>query len=214
MCVKVDIQDELGESSRILAGSIAGDVVKLHSAEVNVGGDGREHHYHMSSKRKQTRASVHQPSLPCLHLLPATSPHLVPHSPHHSLITALLSPCSSPAAIRDRPPPPPSRSHLGELDLELSNNRAPTSRPPLRHKHKPPTPTQDCLHPIPHSRCHISQANQISISVKSPCRIERNPIAAEVYHQETRDWIEAKGSARLGFAKTKAAPQHLADHTS
>jgi hypothetical protein len=126
----------------------------------------------------------------------------------------LLTWRSSPAAIRDRPPPPPSRSHLGELDLELSNNRAPTSRPPLRHKHKPPTPTQDCLHPIPHSRCHISQANQISISVKSPCRIERNPIAAEVYHQETRDWIEAKGSARLGFAKTKAAPQHLADHTS
>ena len=75
-------------------------------------------------RRHSKRAPLHQPSLPCLHLLPTTSPHLCELITHSS-----LRPCSSPAAIRDRPLPPPSRSHLSELDLELSTYVTTTTLP-------------------------------------------------------------------------------------
>jgi hypothetical protein len=99
MCVQVDIQDELGESSRILAGSIAGDVVKLHSAEVNVGGDGREHHYHMSSKRKQTRIrSPAEPSLssPAAGDFSSLGASLASSLTHHCLTEPVQLACSYP----------------------------------------------------------------------------------------------------------------------
>ena len=145
-----------------------------------------------------------------------------------SSLTTSLRPCISRAAIRDTPPPTHRHRHRDlhlpaasacRSKLELSNNlERPTAARTsqlLRHKHKPPTPPPGLSPPSPHSRCHIAQTNQISISARSPCRIERspNPIAAEVYHQQTRDWIEPKGSARLGFAKTKAAPLNTSPTT-
>lgn len=165
--------------------------------------------------------------LPCLHLLlPATSPHLCPSSRSQHSSLPLPRPRSSPAAIRDNPPHHhyhhrDLRSQRGGLDLELPEQprayvRIAQAQAQAQAQATDATTSRIIIHHPPstlHSRCHISQANHISFSVRSPCRIERKPIAAEVYHQRReiglkhpRGLASRKRGRRLNTSPTTTIP--------